>query len=410
MKLETVSIDDVYPDPNNPRKKFEEIESLAASFDLNEERPGEPFTPPILVRDGGIFRIVDGERRYRAMKLNRKKSFTANVCEDLDEVNTIMAMMATDNKQPLTDIEKSRGVQQMLLLGVEPTKVDKTVKGVKSKRIKKAMDKVQDAAEDMSLDRLLAIVEFEDDQKVVDELTNCREDEWERIADNARRERSAKKRTEEIRAALIERGYQIVDSRPDGYYYNGRISSVKEVESLTDDPDAVVFDVDTTYHVVDKLVKRTTNEEDAELESREARLRDELRESEERVEVWFGSHLNDPSSMPIVAKMALDAFKERNVGVIDRFQDDLLIYLDCEPCKYVLAVGFSYLTTSAASYVYGIYKNGINPYYVDQINDYLLFIDSVRIDGYEPEDWELDCLDQLEESIKKAQDAARTGV
>ncbi len=400
MKLEVVSIDDVYPDPNNPRKKFEGIEALAESFDLNEERPGEPFAPPILVRDGGIFRIVDGERRYRAMKINRKRSFTANVCEDLDEVNTIMAMMATDDKQPLTDIEKSRGVQQMLLLGVEPTKVDKAIKGAKSKRIKKAMDKVQDAAEDMSLDRLLAIVEFEDDQEVVDELTNCREDEWQRIADNARRERSAKKRTNDIHAVLVDRGYTIVDERPEDYYYSGRVLSVKDAESMTDDPATVVFMIDTTYHTVDKLAKRVTNEEDAELESRKARLRDDLRESAERVETWFGSHIGNPSSMPTVANMALDAFKERNERVIDRFQNDLLIDLDCEPCKYVLAVGFSYLTTSAASYVYGIYKNGI---YVDQLNDYLTFIDCARLDGYEPEDWEIDCLEQLEEAIETAQ-------
>ena len=54
MQLEVVNIDDVYPNENNPRKKFEDIPQLAASFDLNQERPGEPFIPPILVRDGGI--------------------------------------------------------------------------------------------------------------------------------------------------------------------------------------------------------------------------------------------------------------------------------------------------------------------------------------------------------------------
>ena len=58
MQLEVVNIDDVYPNENNPRKKFEDIPQLAASFDLNQERPGEPFIPPILVRDGGIYHIV----------------------------------------------------------------------------------------------------------------------------------------------------------------------------------------------------------------------------------------------------------------------------------------------------------------------------------------------------------------
>ena len=80
MNLEVVNIDDVYPNENNPRKNFEGIKELAESFDLNQERPGEPFIPPILVRDGGIYHIVDGERRYRAMKQRKLAKFTANVC------------------------------------------------------------------------------------------------------------------------------------------------------------------------------------------------------------------------------------------------------------------------------------------------------------------------------------------
>ena len=54
----------------------------------------------------------------------------------MDEANTLMAMLATDNKQPLSELEKSRGVQQMLLLGVDPVQVDKTTKGANAKRIK----------------------------------------------------------------------------------------------------------------------------------------------------------------------------------------------------------------------------------------------------------------------------------
>lgn len=50
MQLEVVNIEDVYPDENNPRQKFEGIDELAESFDLNKKRPGEPFTPLILVR------------------------------------------------------------------------------------------------------------------------------------------------------------------------------------------------------------------------------------------------------------------------------------------------------------------------------------------------------------------------
>ena len=51
MQLEVVNIEDVYPDENNPRQKFEDIKELAESFSRNEERPGEPDDPPIVVRE-----------------------------------------------------------------------------------------------------------------------------------------------------------------------------------------------------------------------------------------------------------------------------------------------------------------------------------------------------------------------
>lgn len=220
MNLEVVSIDDVYPNENNPRKKFEGIKELAASFDLNKERPGEPFIPPILVRDGGIYHIVDGERRYRAMQSRKLAKFTANVCEDFDEANALVAAMATDDKQPLSDIEKSRGVQQMLLLGVDPASVDKATKGKnRAKRIDHAMILVDDAAEDMSLDRLLAIDEFADDKHAVKALTNCTEKEWQKIADHLRTKKKRQLEYSVLRKEIKKRGWEIVGHQPEGYKY-----------------------------------------------------------------------------------------------------------------------------------------------------------------------------------------------
>ena len=52
MEVKRVKLGDVFPDENNPREEFSGIEEMAESFKLNAERPGEPFIPPILVRDG----------------------------------------------------------------------------------------------------------------------------------------------------------------------------------------------------------------------------------------------------------------------------------------------------------------------------------------------------------------------
>ena len=406
MKLETVSIDDVYPDPNNPRKKFEDIESLAASFDLNEERPGEPFTPPILVRDGGIFRIVDGERRYRAMKLNRKKSFTANVCEDLDEVNTIMAMMATDNKQPLTDIEKSRGVQQMLLLGVEPTKVDKTVKGVKSKRIKKAMDKIGDAAEDMTLDRMLAIDEFSDDPDIVEKLTNCTDKAWEGIADNARRDRKAKEEMAAIKEALINKGYRVVDEQPEDYYYNGAIRRAKDVEAINDDPKEVAFKLNSyDGRSYEKLKYRPDNKKNNEQIAAIKKMKDDLRESEEHRAIWFGDRLGNPAKIPCLVELSVKAFFNNNSQILEHYADDFQVDLECDPCKLALIVGFEHSHRSLVAYADEVMGAKISQWYADGFYDYCNVLDAFIEDGYKPEDWESELFAKIYAARDRAKEA-----
>lgn len=41
MELKRIELADVRPDPNNPRGDFGDIESLAASFELNPASPGD---------------------------------------------------------------------------------------------------------------------------------------------------------------------------------------------------------------------------------------------------------------------------------------------------------------------------------------------------------------------------------
>lgn len=407
MQLEVVNIEDVYPDENNPRKTFEGIEDLAKSFDLNTERPGEPFTPPILVRDGGIFRIVDGERRYKALKLNRKQTFTANVCDDLDEVNTLMAMLATDNKQPLSDIEKSRGVQQALLLGVDPVKVDKTTKGAHARRIKKAMELVDDAAEDMSLDRLLAIEEFSEYPAVVERLTNCRECDWEKIADSERKRLKDEKRMLAVRDALITHGYTICgeEDKPDNYYYAGAIRTIQEVEGITLRPDEVVFTPGLSNKSYEMLKLRKEEDRQASTVAQIRKLKDTFKESEEKRMLWFGERMGDPDNMPHLKKLAVDVFIEFNDIIINRFKDGFQIKMDCAPCKLVMAVGYSKMHTSILMYINDLLDSPVSHWNLPRFKEYLEVIEAFLADGYVPDQWELDLFDTIKHVIKITEEA-----
>ena len=406
MQLEVVNIEDVYPDENNPRQKFDGIDELAESFELNKERPGEPFTPPILVRDGGIYRIVDGERRYKALKKRRKTSFTANVCEDMDEANTLMAMLATDNKQPLSELEKSRGVQQMLLLGVDPVQVDKTTKGAHAKRIKRAMDKIGDAAEDMTLDRMLAIDEFSDDPDIVEKLTNCTDKAWEGIADNARRDRKAKEEMAAIKEALINKGYRVVDEQPADYYYNGAIRRAKDVEAINDDPKEVVFKLNSyDGRSYEKLKYRPDNKKNNEQIAAIKKMKDDIRESEEHRAIWFGDRLDNPSKIPCLVELSVKAFFNNNSQILDHYADDLQVDLECDPCKLALIVGFEHSHRSLVAYANEVMGAKISQWYAEGFYDYCNVLDAFIEDGYKPEAWESELFAKIYAARDRAKEA-----
>ena len=183
QSLEEVAICDVYPyeradgEPMNPRdfttrESAEHIAGLAAQFKANRLNPGQPVMKPILYKEGGIYWIIDGECRVRAMRSIGTERFLAEVYDDLDDaelarVEAAKAMVETDAKLGLTAEEKSRGVQTMLALDIPDEEVavaTRTDAGTVAKA-RRAARRVQDAAYDMTLDRLAAIAEFEGDDE-----------------------------------------------------------------------------------------------------------------------------------------------------------------------------------------------------------------------------------------------------
>lgn len=310
MELRRISLEDVYPDSNNPRAKdnFGDLDAMAESLALNAANPGEPFNPIVVVRDGGIYRIVDGERRYRAMRKAGTASCHAVVCDDLDEANAMIAMIATDDKRRLTDVERSRGVQQMLLLGVDPEKVDRAGRMAKgsSRRVRRVMERLDDAAEEMSLERLLAVADLEDEGATADELdglATCAEASWRSEASRIRRRIDEDAAEDEMRRALAGAGAAVLDKRPEGY----------ELWDFADDADDAAAEFaaarerhDDAVAVVSRLLGRARasiyvaggaerSEEAAAREAEEERAEEllaDVSEIEEDLESWYVSAAN----------------------------------------------------------------------------------------------------------------------
>jgi ParB-like chromosome segregation protein Spo0J len=226
-------VEDVYPDQSNPRADFGDIDALAESFEMTPGRPGEPLNPPVVVEDGGIYRIVDGERRYRAIKRNKLKEMHVVVADDIDEAQSVAMMLATDDKRGLGEVERSRGVQTMLMLGVPVEKVEKVSRRKGLGRVKRAMQAVGDAAEDMSLERLAAIDELADVPGAAERLEKAGEAGWRAEAEAIRKQVKAKADMEAMLAGVKARGVEVVDQVPDGFSFFRRFTSPKDVEGKT---------------------------------------------------------------------------------------------------------------------------------------------------------------------------------
>lgn len=400
MNLEVVNIDDVYPNENNPRKKFEGIKELSDSFDLNQERPGEPFIPPILVRDGGIYHIVDGERRYRAMQSRKLTKFTANVCEDFDEANALVAAMATDDKQPLSDIEKSRGVQQMLLLGVDPKSVDKATRSKgKAIRVNHAMLLVDDAAEDMSLDRLLAIDEFADDKQAVERLTNCTEKEWPKIAD---RLRTKKKRIADyaaLRKEIEERGWKIVGHQPEGYKYRtyverNQLDFVEEnyQKALANGAVFVLHEQDIERKAYAEMfvpIKENEDPEEAKRNQELDEIRAQLDHAAENRKEWIVGKIKNNDPCPNVEKQLYKA-------IFRSFQLNEFEINEHKPlCMVAKAIGYLNLPKLNGMWVTEIYNGKCTSQgQYENFRSYFEPVLSCIVDGYEPCNWEKELYDK----------------
>lgn len=191
MELKEIELAAMWPDPNNPRKDFGDLNVMADTFELDgSPRPGEPINPPVVVPDGvsargQMYRIIDGERRWRAMtKRGQVERCLAVVCDSADEAYAMAAMLATNDKESLTEAELSRGVQQMLAVGVAPEEVDKAAR-LKRGTARRVAKVAREGTEQTSIDQLLAAEELSGrDPEGAEAVLAAGAEDWDVVARN----------------------------------------------------------------------------------------------------------------------------------------------------------------------------------------------------------------------------------
>ncbi|MFW6260285.1 MAG: ParB/RepB/Spo0J family partition protein [Spirochaetota bacterium] len=107
-----VGIDDISPNPDQPRKRFSET-SLAELADSIRERG---IIQPILAEDtgDGTYVIVAGERRYRAAKLAGLTEVPVIAQELTEEEMLEVALVENIQREDLNPIDEARALQSAL--------------------------------------------------------------------------------------------------------------------------------------------------------------------------------------------------------------------------------------------------------------------------------------------------------
>ena len=102
----------VEPNPNQPRKDFDEEELQALSDSIAQHGVMQPLT----VREtaGGYYQIIAGERRWRAARLAGLKDIPAVVIEADDRKTMELALIENLQRQDLNPVEEALGYQSLI--------------------------------------------------------------------------------------------------------------------------------------------------------------------------------------------------------------------------------------------------------------------------------------------------------
>ncbi|MFW2605204.1 ParB/RepB/Spo0J family partition protein [Aliarcobacter butzleri] len=95
-----LEISKVYPNPDQPRKSFIDIEELADT--IKERGLLQPIT--VVKKDDG-YMIISGERRYKAHLFNEAKTIKAYILDATDEEVQELTLIENIQRNDLTDFE-----------------------------------------------------------------------------------------------------------------------------------------------------------------------------------------------------------------------------------------------------------------------------------------------------------------
>ena len=188
ITIEDLRVEDLHPNPNNPRRQVCDVADLEASI------RSQGIKQPLLVTPTGEtdidghaqYRVVIGHRRLAAAKQAGLESVPA-IIERMDARREREVMLVENSQRSdLTPIEEADGYQGLLDLGVGvkemAEKTGRSDRFVRRRlRIARIPQETRDVAADfsqMSLDQLDRLAEFESDPDMQRELARADDFDW----------------------------------------------------------------------------------------------------------------------------------------------------------------------------------------------------------------------------------------
>lgn len=123
MEVKMIDVDKIRPNPFQPREAFpkEEIQQLANTIRTKEIGLLQPIS---VRREGDTYRIISGERRWRASQFAGSKKIPAIVKDITDSQLMMQSFIENAHRKGLESMEQARGLAEVYrLVGLSPTKV-----------------------------------------------------------------------------------------------------------------------------------------------------------------------------------------------------------------------------------------------------------------------------------------------
>ncbi|NTU88443.1 MAG: ParB N-terminal domain-containing protein [Actinobacteria bacterium] len=170
-QVEYIKLEDLRLSKMNPRVDMGDIKGLAEAI----KAVGQ-LQPLTVVRNGSGYEIIAGHRRYTALKSLESETAKCYVFDTMDEVNKFLALMG-DNAyhKDFTDAEKSHGVQQMLMLNIDPDMVGKAVgeDGEALRKVRRVLPKLNSEAQKVTIEQAIRIARYEDDPEAIEKINQA---------------------------------------------------------------------------------------------------------------------------------------------------------------------------------------------------------------------------------------------